>query len=288
MAYFDAIEFAFRWLRDRTAWKYLAALFAVALISGIAELLLGKPPTSIEEIMRGESGMPATPLGAAAVLLMGVATILIAFYISALLKIRALKVAGHSPPEFGVSKFVKLIATVIAAFIFAVFSVYRLKWLVLGIAGTVLLIAGILLLFVNPIVGILLLGVSGILLAAYFVAVVYNSLRLMFSDVCLLNSNAGISECLKNSETLTKGKVIGLFLASLVFAIIILVVMVPAALAVMGIQIVALLSGVLAFSGIAILLNALVTAVLSAMGNFFEVGLFDLAGKGESDKKAKA
>lgn len=300
--YTDALKFAFmKPLKDGTTLKYavLLIILTIAMLvgviaafllpimgllsSGAGILALLNPAKLMAAIMAG--------LGLAFVVMIvgGLATA----YISALIIIRALQLAGYNPPRFGFIKYVRFIIVNIAAFFFVLLSIYRLKWLLLPVTAIVLFIIGGLFAFMNPLMGILAFGVGMILILAYFVVASYNSIRLSFPHIVLLNSSAGILECLKTSDTMTNGRFWSIFGMTFVFGLIYgaaqgvmdniirfvvgLMVTPDTVLAAMGgANIASILAPILAVLGILFIIYFVVIVILGVMGTFLEVGLFQL------------
>lgn len=142
---------------------------------------------------------------------------------------RAFEIKGITPRNFTLVEFLKYILLTIVSGLAALLSIYRLKFLVMGIIGAVLLIAGIVLFAISSVsfnmpllaLGGLLVVLGIIVLLVYFVVVFINSIRLSVCNASFLaNTNRGIMESLKDSWTRTEGATLDVFLITLIMGIV--------------------------------------------------------------------
>ncbi len=92
------------------------------------------------------------------------------------------------------------------------FLIKDIKWLVVPIASVLLIVVGIL----TAPIGLLLtlIGVLGFVI--YFLVLIYHSIRLSFSGIYWLSSEKPMGQAIDESWNFTKGKVIDIFIATLV------------------------------------------------------------------------
>jgi len=193
-----------------------------------------------------------------------------------------------APLDFG--RFVKFLFYSLIESLAAVFCIYELKYLAVGIVSLILFIlGGVLVIFASTnfilgIIGALFLVLSVILALAYFVIIIYNSYRLMVSTVAFVASGKGIFETLKMSWDMTKGNVLMIFLVMLVVGIIIssisFTVSMPAMFYGMGVGIVSSIFGGTSTAFDPIYLTLLIPAqIFAAIGvivsSYVLVALYD-------------
>ena len=297
MKYINAIEFGLtNWIHDRQTWKYLSMLFAIMfvamlIVGGIFAVLF------MPIIQNPETVNPISFISSiffAIMILIPIAIIagLISMYVMMLIRIRALQIAGHNPPALGWIKLIKIIILEILTGLFATFSVYRPKWLILLAADIVLYFGGIMLMGTEAMWGMILILLSVLGFLAYFVVIIYNSLRLCFPITIFIDTEISIFDSLKKSEEITNGRVMSILGTSLVFGIIVGIIA-----AVIGGIIEAIVS--LPFIGIfgaepsaevlmqnigiltvllvfMLLLRTLLQLFISVVGNFFTAGIYNL------------
>jgi len=139
----------------------------------------------------------------------------------------ALGSIGKKVQKFSIRLALKLILSGIVSFLVALFSLYELKLLLIGIAGVILLLISLALIifsnfnFLMIILGFLVIFVSIILLFIYYIVLIRNMTRISFARILIIEKNLGVRESVKNSWNLTAGKAVLIFLIQFIFVMII-------------------------------------------------------------------
>lgn len=299
LKYRNAIEFGLtKWIHDRQTWKYaglmvLIMILSMAVIVAIAAALFLpfiNDPSSImtNSLAFGSSFITMVFI----VIFLTPIIMLIRGYISALINIRGLQLAGHNPPPFGALKFLRLILTWIATYIFVTFSLYRPKWLLLLLADLILFVAGIMVSPDNSFFGSLLILAAFIGYIAYIIVVIYNGVRLSFPDIILLDTEHSIMDCLKMSEEITNKKVQSILGTSIVMGLIIIVILIAVGTVIelaAGFPLMAIIGGapnidailanlalIATIYFIMILARVILESIIEIIGIYFGVGLYNL------------
>ena len=221
------------WIRDKTMLIYLAIIFLITLISGIvinffiAGLLANFSQTAQTITSPTQIFAMIMPLISVSTII-GTITGLITLAVSYLVIKRTLELNGSNGEKLTLLRYILLIVLGIAGGIVAVLSLYRIKWLAVGIIGFILTIVGLMLLGIGTfmgagiiLVGGLLVFIGVIMLIAYAIVVIINGIRLTLGQVAFVEKERGIMESLKISWETTKGEVLGIILAFIIVAIII-------------------------------------------------------------------
>ncbi|MFA6065461.1 MAG: hypothetical protein WCW44_05585 [archaeon] len=162
---------------------------------------------------------------------------LVAAFINYFILALALKAKGKKQEQFTILRGIKLILLGIASSFASFFSIFKLKFLLVPIAGIILVIVAFILFFISStmsssyaggqyllamlvvLFGVLLLFVALLLFLVYLVIICYNVLRLSMSQVIFVEGKKGLIDCLKSSWEITRGKVLSIFLVLFVIGI---------------------------------------------------------------------
>jgi len=217
----------FDWIKDKKMLTYLAITCIILVIMNIFTLfsmsnslekliaLQNSVTPSVEEVF-SVIGMFLGPF----MLTITISSIIL-FILSYFIIKRSLELNGLKAVNFSVQRIIMLFILEIASCIVAVLSIFRLKWLAVGVAGAVLLIIGIVLTILSPLIGILLLIIGLILCVVYAVIVIINTIRLSLGGTAYIEEERGIMDSLKISWDLTKANVLGIVIIFVVVSIII-------------------------------------------------------------------
>jgi hypothetical protein len=126
-------------------------------------------------------------------------------------------------------RYIKFLLMPLATFVCALFQLFNLKFLLIGVASALLIVLGVIsIIFFNTnviaiLIRILFIGLGLLIGLAYFFIVVYESIRLVLSQAVLIE-NDDFVKALKTSREKTSGNVANIFIISLIvyFAIIII------------------------------------------------------------------
>ena len=221
--------------KDRVALKYMAFIFVFALIVGVVSNYL---VYSVFGPFVKNPNLLADPSFATGALFQffgffGAIIVLYAIVLCAmqyLLMARALKILGMGSQPASATGVAKLIVTGIAHMLCALFSVFNLKMLLVGIAGVVLLIVGALMLSMMvtapaiAFIGAVMLLVGVLALIGYVVIIIYNSVRLSVSEVALVSKGLSVADSLRLSWEKAEGNVLNIFVIGLVLSVVLSVI----------------------------------------------------------------
>jgi|GEM_PF-2936434 len=161
-----------------------------------------------------------------------IASIITAFF-SYLLFALALSAKGKSSVKFSFLRGIKLLLLGIVASFASLFSIFKLKLLLVPVGGVLSFVIALILFMLSSkmsssyaggeylfAIAVVLIGVlfvlAGVLLFfAYFVIVAYNSIRLSMSQIIFVEKEKTIMDSLKLSWGITRGKVLPIFLVML-------------------------------------------------------------------------
>lgn len=276
MNYGKMLSFAFtNWVKDKEAWKPVIGLIALWFIYiGIMAILFPEIYLTLGSF--SESAYSDVFSGVVTGVLTLVFTI-ISFYFYALLIIRALERSKMKVSSFDLEKFAKFIVLYIVTGIYALLCIKKLRFLIIGIIGSILAVAGAGLTAISVISGILsgmviggiiLLIIGVILLLVYGVAVIYMCLRLIFPGVIFLQKGIGIIEAINESWRLTRNRVLDILVASIIIGIICMLIV----FAFMGIGLA--LSFALGIMVLYLALVYLVSGFLEAVSEYYYVAMY--------------
>lgn len=242
MDYAEVLSFAFSWVNKKETWKYVFLLWAVLILLMILAAILllgllyaffapymGNILSSSENFALGLVGYfitnPASTISFLISLLL-ICILLAIFaiagftYVNGLIYHFALREKNLSNSSFGIKKAFCLFLLGLAESLFAIFSVFNLKFLLL-LGAT---IVGVILTFMPfpaSIFGWLLAILCGL---AYLAVIFYNIYRLALGGPIFMSREIGIIDSLKESWRISEGKVLEIFLAIFIVAIIMVVV----------------------------------------------------------------
>ncbi|MEK6958903.1 MAG: hypothetical protein AABW59_02550 [archaeon] len=243
----DAIIFGFvEPLKDKRTLKLVAflALFIVvmSLVLTAAVFMLFKPYADNPSSMAALTSNMSAAIGFLAyffvmVIALAIIQSIIVNLIDVMAIFRALEMKSFIPKaQVGIMSALKLIVVNICVTLFAFFSVFNLKMLVILAVSALLLIAGIAVIVLFQanmglvFVGMTLVLLGAIVFAAYMIVFYYNSLRLMFSPIIFVEKDLGVIDSCKASWTKTEGQVLGLFVATIVLSVLLTILMFAASI----------------------------------------------------------
>ncbi|MBI5884829.1 hypothetical protein HZB89_01895 [archaeon] len=205
------LEFSFNCFKDGKTRKLFFIVLALNIVMALIGYYLMLPYSDLSKTGTGLAGFfGALMLSLIAVIAIG----LLSMFLAVKMQLIALKKLGFKLIELNAGKFVELVLLYFAGFIASMLSLFRVKFLAVLAAGIVLLAAGFML--ANGLLGAL----GALLLVAYVVVWMYNSLRLAFGAAFFLGKGKGIMQSLKASDESTKGKLVELFIALVVIGFI--------------------------------------------------------------------
>ena len=213
----------FGWLKDKTMLIYLVIATIIGIIAGVISLfslndfvqymltlapdLATKNKIPIEKII--ELFNTLSPVITVSII-EGIALFILSYFIIK----RGLELTGQKGVNFSISRLVVLFVLEIIAGVVAILSLYRLKWLGVGVLGGILIILGGLLSSI-PILGGFFATIGLILIIVYFIIVFINFIRLSLANVVYIEKEREIMESLRISWDLTKDNVLGIFIITI-------------------------------------------------------------------------
>ncbi|MBN2067257.1 MAG: hypothetical protein JW744_02205 [Candidatus Diapherotrites archaeon] len=245
MDYAQVLEFSFAWLKDRPLVKYAAlywaAIFGFFLLLGLTAYLLFMPLVSrllagdllslLELFLAPGWFITAFILFVVIAAFLYLLLILATLYIEALVLVRALRAAELPVAPFSLTRFVYLAFLYIVTFLAAFFSWFNKIFLSILASAAVLFVLSIVFIAARAnLMGFFFLALSFLLFIVYCVVLIYNSLRLSQATAIFLTKGTGIVEAIKESWSLTQGRVLSIFLASLLVGVVGYIVVVLATL----------------------------------------------------------
>ncbi|MBT4870638.1 MAG: hypothetical protein HON47_03630 [Candidatus Diapherotrites archaeon] len=217
------------WIHDKTMWTYALISAIILLIAGYVTVgaLLQIIPSQIDKI-------PQTIIST--ILFIGLIVfieVLILLVIDYLVIKRALELKGQKAIGLNIIRYLSLIVLHIATAIVAVLSLFKLKILVVGITGIIVLMLGFIMFPLsigNPsmfwviILGVIFIIAGIILLAIYLVHVILNAIRLSLAYVAYVEEERSIMASLKKSWDITKNDIDGIVFVWILIAVIVAVI----------------------------------------------------------------
>lgn len=140
---------------------------------------------------------------------------------------RALKLSGRKFVQFTFERYLRMIVLCLTSGFVALVSLFDLKMLWIAIVAIVLLGIALVLLIFNSgnsilvLLGILFILISVLLFLAYYIVIVYNSLRLVLGPAFFIEKEKTLMDALKASWDTTKGNVFNIFVALIAVGIIV-------------------------------------------------------------------
>ncbi|MFA5763791.1 MAG: hypothetical protein WC915_03175 [archaeon] len=107
------------------------------------------------------------------------------------------------------------------AFLAALFSIFDIRYLAIGIIGGLIFIIGGLTFLTNPALGIPIMILGFLLIFVYLIIVLINSIKLVLGQIIYVEKERTIFESLKESFIVTNGNVVNLILLGLILGIIV-------------------------------------------------------------------
>jgi len=217
------------WIKDRSALKYFFVIFIFYLLVNISvgffmystfmPFIGNAQPDASQSIF-----MIANMIVFIFVLMF--VAILIASIFNYFIISKALKSKKLGAVPFSVSRWVYFVLLSIAESIAAVFCLYKLRLLLIPIAGVILSIIALVLIIVFSysnvilsLIGVLIFLVALILFLVYFVIAIYNAYRLSLASVIYIEKERGVWDSLRMSWEITRGKVLDIFVIMLIIGI---------------------------------------------------------------------
>ncbi|MFA5930990.1 MAG: hypothetical protein WC821_01625 [archaeon] len=225
------LNFAFvDWFKQKGIWKYVAFLFIfyflTNLVSSYAMYALFSPLWNISSMGTGEAiNLIFYFIGF--VIAMVLFSIIVGSIVSYFIIAKALDSKKMDFVEFNFGRVLKFIGLMIAENLAVLFSIFKLRLLLILIAAVALTMAGLILVVLAyngatllAIVGLSLLLIALLLYMAYFVVMVYNSLRLTLSSAIFVESEKGIMDSLRSSWNISRGNVLNILVVLLIMGLV--------------------------------------------------------------------
>jgi len=222
----------FEWLKDKTMLIYLAIASIVTIFVGLVsivsvidafnqlakimpELLVSKtvPPELMFKVIINL--FPALIPS----MVMSIVAGIIFFVLNYFIIQRGLELNKQKSVPFSISRLIMVFFLEIITFFVAVLSIYRLKWLAIGLCGFLFVIIGALL--SQSFFGGFFAFIGILMMIAYFIIVCINYIRLSLGAVAYIEKEREIMESLKVSWDLTKNNVLGIIIISLAVSLIV-------------------------------------------------------------------
>ncbi len=283
------------WFKDKEMLKYLVVLIVIYVVFSFGMLVMAVNSFSgISNNMTNPMEIIPILLGFYAMMgLILIPFIIVAVVASYLIIARGLKLSKKTSTRINLTRFVKYIILEIMSGLVATLSLFNVKYLLIGFVGFILTILGFIMLPLGisaiALAGALI-GIGVLLLIAYCVIVVYNSIRLSVGEVIFVEGEKSIMKSLEKSWKITKGNVLNIFIAELVLAVILMiinfVVTIPAMAYSMIISIASVMGGQVSnMTGLGIMADPIyimllvpsfiVSAYFIVAGNLFIVGIYN-------------
>ena len=221
------------WVRDKTSLIFLVVTAIIIFVAGIIStfLLAGMVSASL-------TSLDITAIMTYIVLIWAISILeaLILIAIEYVIIKRALELSGKKPLALSPFRYVMLIILYIASAIYAILSIYKIRMLIIGITGILVILLGVGLMafgYMNvPIMllGLVILFVGIILITIYLANVISNSIRLSLGIIAYIEKERKITDCLKASWDLTNKEVGGMILLWIIFALIVMFISIIASL----------------------------------------------------------
>jgi membrane-anchored glycerophosphoryl diester phosphodiesterase (GDPDase) len=163
------------------------------------------------------------------VIVMSIISFVIFSAINYMLISKALEAKGRDYIDFDAKRWINFVFLNIAEGLAALFSVYKLRWLLILIAAIALFILGTIILIAasainTPILvfaGVLMLLLGILLLFAYCFVIVYNCYRLIISSVIFVEGQESVLDALRLSWDKTHGSVLNVFVVMLILGVVV-------------------------------------------------------------------
>ncbi|MFA6419751.1 MAG: hypothetical protein WCW13_03040, partial [archaeon] len=222
------LNFAFfDWFKQKGAVKYLAAYFIVlaALTLGTNYLISILASPLVGSVTWDETTLNAFIYLMGSVLTISIVLGVILSAIAYVLIGKALKAKGRNYEKLTAEKWVKFIVLGLAEIIASVFSVYKLKLLLIPVGAIITGLISIVLLtffesgnWVVGVIGILLLLISLLLSFVYCVIIIHNAYRLILSPAIFVEGKS-VTQALRLSWETTRGNVLNIFVLIIIVGV---------------------------------------------------------------------
>lgn len=236
----SVLEFSLiNWLKRQESLKYILLIWGISflflgLVILLAFALFGElilamfkdataitafaNPTAVSELLT--SVFLFVPF----LLLLGLTFALISGYITVLIQLYAFRCKNIPYSEFSVTKYIRLIILFIVVFLATMFWPFNSKIRIVQWILLLCMFLGLIFILIIPFLSIILFLAT----IPYLFVILYNSIRFSMCSLIFLHKEVEIFSTLRESWTLTRGKVIDIFAAfivvGIIFAIAILIV----------------------------------------------------------------
>jgi hypothetical protein len=204
---------------DKKLVKYLAYFIIIYLAIALASALIYIGIGGLSEITALEQFMFIFTAVSIVYLPFMILIIILTYFSSR----RGLEVSKKKIARNNLVLFLKYLITPFIAGIYALFSIFNLKFLLILLAGVVISLIGAFTYFLNPLFAGFLIAISFVFYFAYIFVIIYNSTRLTFTEFAILESSS-IKKALKKSWKSTENNVLNIFIALIVFGIILSII----------------------------------------------------------------
>jgi hypothetical protein len=215
------------WLKNKTLQKYFVSLailevaLAVILISMMNEAFITF--AQIEENQVGLIFDAIISFYSNLGIFLIPFSIIVVFFSYKIIQV-GLKLTRRKSVELTIARYIKFFFYPVFASLAAIFSIFDLRYLAIGIVGGLITLIGGATILVNPGLGVLIAILGFLLMLAYFVIVIINMIKLSLGQIIFVEKEKSIFESLKESFVVTKGNVFNLFILELVFGLIISII----------------------------------------------------------------
>lgn len=134
-----------------------------------------------------------------------------------------LKIKKMKCKDLTLNRFIKFLFLPLISFIYAILSIFNIKFLAIGISALLLFFIGSIAIFSNILIGTIILLISTLLGLIYFCIVIWGMIRLSLLNVIFVEG-CGITEGLRTSWKKTKDNVLNILVIWVVFFVIIYVI----------------------------------------------------------------
>lgn len=224
------LRFAFvDWFKQKGILKYVAFLFLfyflTTIISNYAMFALFSPLDNLALMSAPESmGMIVYFIFfiAAMILFSIIVGSIVSFFVIA----KALDSKKMNFAEFSVEKWLKLIGLMIMQSLSILFSIFKLRLLLIPISAIILTGLGLILIILSSsgatifaLVGILFVIIAILLSLVYLAVMIYNSIRLALSSAIFVEGEKSIMNSLKYSWEVSRGSAVNIFVVFLMVGV---------------------------------------------------------------------
>jgi hypothetical protein len=215
------------WIKNKSLQKYfiiiaiLEIILAILFMSSMSNLI-----TTFSQITTFEIGLVFeqiisfyTILG----LILIPFSLIIIFFNYKIIQV-GLKLSKRKSINITFLRYLKFLFYPLFAFLIALFSIFDIKFLAIGIVGGLIFIIGGLTILTNPILGLPIMILGFLLIFVYLIIIAINSIKLTLGQIIYVEKEKTIYQSLQESWTITHGNVINLILFGIMFGIIIMLI----------------------------------------------------------------